>query len=444
MRTRSDPLLRFAVLRAFVWAAAAALGGAWTPALGLALAAVGSVEVGFALKRRIDPLRRQVIELAEREEGLQRGMPLDLDEASALVRRARERLDSIRGLAERERDELFTVLEASFEGILVLGRDDRVERLNDAARHLVGAEVEPVGRPLEEVVRHHELRRFVDLLAEGRRPDPIRIDLPDGSRTRSLEVSGGLSGAGDGRRTVIALRDLTALQHLERVRSDFVANVTHEMRSPLASILGYAETLRDLSDASPEERDGFVDRILRNARRLEDIIRDLIQLSRLEQAAAAELAEVDVGELVREVASAFEDTAGAKKIALEVDVGRLPRVLQLDRDLVRQVLVNLVENAVKYTPEGGRVQVGGRLEGGELHLSVRDTGPGISREHQERIFERFYRVDTARSRALGGTGLGLAIAKHSAALHGGSVRLESELGRGSLFELVIPARDLAR
>jgi two-component system phosphate regulon sensor histidine kinase PhoR len=315
--------------------------------------------------------------------------------------------------------------------------------------------VEPLGRALHEVARSAELLAFAEALRRGEEPAQRRIELHAAAPasaaggTRSIGVSGDVvRGTSLRGRAVVVLHDLTEQRRLERVRTDFVANVTHELRSPLTSILGYAETLADDPSLSAEARE-HLERVLRNAHRLDDIIRDLIELSRLEHANAPEAQPTDVRALVRGTVDSARDRAEEKGLALEVAVDALPPRLLVDSGLVHQALANLIDNAVKYTPPGGRVRVAGRMIAGRggpedrgdrvgaetLELAVSDTGPGIPREHLARIFERFYRVDTARSRALGGTGLGLAIVKHAAALHGGRVRVESELGAGTTFRL---------
>jgi two-component system phosphate regulon sensor histidine kinase PhoR len=382
-------------------------------------------------------LRRRVVELGAR----QTAEPLGLEELERSVAETHEEIQRSERKAELDRDDLVGVLEATSDGILVLGHHLRVELVNDAARRMLAAGIEPLGRVLHEVARQSELIAFAEALRRGEEPAPRRIEVATGGGTRAVGVSGAVvQGANLRGRAVVVLHDLTEQRRLERVRTDFVANVTHEMRSPLASILGYAETLAGDGELSPESAD-HLQRILRNAQRLDDIIRDLIELSRLEHATAPEAQPTDVRALVADAVDSARDGAEAKRIALEVAVDDLPPRLLVDPGLVHQALANLIDNAVKYTPEGGRVRVSGRMLDSapsgarRLELSVADTGPGIAREHVARIFERFYRVDTARSRALGGTGLGLSIVKHAAALHGGRVRVESTPGEGATFRL---------
>ncbi|MEM7306387.1 MAG: ATP-binding protein [Planctomycetota bacterium] len=411
------------------------------PGYAVAGAALAAIALARGLTAEIRPLRERVLALG----GSDAGEQADLRALARSVDETREQIERSERKAELEREELLGVLEATSEGILVLGRNTRVELLNDAARRMLSPPVEPLGRSLPEVARHPDVIAFGEALCRGESPAPARVEMAYPGGPRSVHLSGALvQGTRARGRAVVVLHDLTDMRHLEQVRTDFVANVTHEMRSPLSSILGYAETLADDRDAVSSEGRDHVERIVRNARRLDDIIRDLIELSRLEHATAPEAEPTNVEELVRGAVEAIQDRADEKRIDVRIEVADLPPRLQVDPGLLHQALSNLLDNAVKYTPEGGRVRVSGATrEGGpgdaaQLTLAVEDSGPGIPPEHVTRIFERFYRVDTARSRAIGGTGLGLAIVKHAAALHGGQVRVDSSPGDGTTFYLELP------
>jgi len=444
----TDPFGRAVLVRVGLVAVAVALCARLGPWVSLGVGLIGAALVASDLVHRLGRLRRRVVQLSDeaaRDQLVEAGGPdASLRGLATRVELARESLAQARRKAEHERDDVLGILEATSEGILVLGHQHRIEMLNDAARVLLQPTVDPLGRSLPEVVRSTQLLQFADELRRGGGAARRTIELPVGTERRPVSVSGALvRGDRPRRRAVVVLNDLFEVARLESVRTDFVANVTHEMRSPLASILGYAETLEDDASATPEMRD-FLVRILRNARRLDDIIRDLIELSRLEHATAPQLERTDVAELLGELARDVEDAVRDKELSLEVRTGDLPPRMLLDADLLRQALANLLDNAVKYTPTGGAVTLSARLDsqpppgsGRELVLAVADTGPGIPPDHQARIFERFYRVDTARSRSLGGTGLGLAIVKHAAALHGARVDLESD-AEGSRFSLAIP------
>jgi two-component system phosphate regulon sensor histidine kinase PhoR len=230
--------------------------------------------------------------------------------------------------------------------------------------------------------------------------------------------------------SVVVLHDLTRLRRLETVRRDFVANVSHELKTPLTAISGYAETL--LTDQpEPEVARQFLDTILANARRMQRLVDDQLDLSRIESGGwQPALEPVDVDSVAREAwRHALPPTGGSPVFTVSID--EPVRVVDVDPDALRQVFRNLFENAIRHTPAGGAITVTGKAEGDMVHLAVSDTGMGIPSEHLPRIFERFYRVDPGRSRAQGGTGLGLAIVKHLIEGHGGRVSATSELGQGT-------------
>ena len=446
-----DPFRRTVLLRGVAVVVATVLASSFgtTAAVlaGLAVTIWSTWEVG----RRADPLRRSVLRLAlESDRAAELDLEAGLLKMAATVSRARTLLDDARRRAERERDDVRGILEAATDAILVIGAESKVQLINDAGRLLLKPAGDPLGQPLSHLIENRQVLAFASQLRDGDDPAPVRLQLGDDEDARFLRLTGAVIRSSPQRqRVVLVLHDLTGLEYLQQVRTDFVANVTHEMRSPLASILGYAETLSDTPGLTDEEVEDALRRILRNARRLDDIIRDLIELSRLEHTTRPETTPTDVAALVHGCVQSFQDLAKEKGVQLEEEVSSVQGLLALDSGLVHQALTNLVENGIKYTPEGGTVRVTGRFvdhapataDGTPvrtLELSVADTGPGIPAEHHGRIFERFYRVDTARSRALGGTGLGLAIVKHAAVVHGGSVQLESEPGEGTVFRLLLP------
>jgi len=434
---RHDPLRRRTGLIAFLVVAGAVLVGQVNLALGLLTALAASLLLGWLLSRSLEPLRRRVATLS----GLDIGAPTPVEMAD-LIERAAQRDDERRDVLRVERDDLVDVLRATANGILLLDGEDRVLLVNDAARRLLASTADPLGRRLPEVTRNVDVLQLVASVRAGGGTEPRRIEVQAGERLRSLRVwVARLEGRTIDQRVVVVLDDISDVQHLERVRTDFVANVTHEMRSPLSAIVGFAETLAEESERFTDLGRRALNRILANSQRLGAILDDLVRLSRLEHAGSTQRALVDLPALVERVAAPFRDLCADKHqtfvLSIAPDVGAVP----IDESLVAQALSNLLDNAVKYTPEGGRVAVDVAIEGETLRMDVSDDGPGIPREHQQRIFERFYRVDSARSRAVGGTGLGLSIVKHAAALHGGQVVLDSEPGRGTRFSLEIPLEE---
>jgi two-component system phosphate regulon sensor histidine kinase PhoR len=339
--------------------------------------------------------------------------------------------------AEVERDQLRIILERMSEGVLVVGPDGRALLANPAFRRLFSLEGSVVGRPPLEISRLPQLARTLEATLAGGRPETAEIDLEMPIR-RNLSLASASLGEGAG--AVVVARDTTAFAQLARVRRDFVANVSHELKTPLAAIRGYAETLRDGALAEGATARRFTERIVAQCRRLQALLDDLLTLSRLEslEGAALPLAPLDLAAIAQRAAELVAEPAREKGVAVAVTLGEGRSVLGHPASLER-LTVNLLENAVKYNRPGGQVRVTVEGAGGEVLLSVADTGLGIPPEALPRIFERFYRVDKGRAREEGGTGLGLAIVKHIAQLHGGRVEVESEERKGSTFRVYLPA-----
>jgi two-component system phosphate regulon sensor histidine kinase PhoR len=334
------------------------------------------------------------------------------------------------------------VLGSMIEGVLAVDASRRVVSLNRAAGEVLG--VDPagaLGRPVQEVVRNADLRRFA--LEALQRGGPVEDDIVlRAARDRVLRVRGmplrDPSGAGG---AVVVVEDITDIRRLENVRRDFVANVSHELKTPVASIKGFVETLLDGRAEDPADRERFLAIVARQADRLGAIIDDLLALSRIEQAEEAgnlPTAPVRVADLLGTVMLECRPRAEGRSIVLEAECPSDLRA-QVNAPLLEQALINLVDNAIKYSDPGRPVRISGGARDGGLELAVRDEGAGIEPEHLPRLFERFYRVDKGRSRKLGGTGLGLAIVKHIAQAHGGSVTVESMPGQGSTFRILLPA-----
>jgi two-component system phosphate regulon sensor histidine kinase PhoR len=236
---------------------------------------------------------------------------------------------------------------------------------------------------------------------------------------------------------VAVLRDQTETERVEKTRRDFIANVSHELRTPLTSIQGYTETLLDGSQENNHSRD-FLEVIRKNAMRMSRLTEDLLTLARVESGEQRfDIQPVTPGELLQEAVQNFREGARAHEVDLQVENTATVQV-SADREAIHQVFSNLIDNAIKYGASGGRIVLGARPARGGVEFYVQDFGPGIPSEHLGRLFERFYRVDKARSRESGGTGLGLAIAKHIVLAHEGTIRAESELGRGSVFLFTLP------
>jgi two-component system phosphate regulon sensor histidine kinase PhoR len=258
--------------------------------------------------------------------------------------------------------------------------------------------------------------------------------------SRSILVS--ITAAGTDGGMVVFARDVTEDRRYDALRREFVANVSHELRTPLSLAQGYVETLIDGACRDPEKAPEFLGMVDRNLKRLGAIVADLLQLSRLEDTAAAPRVDrFDGREFVSRIHSQFMALADRKRQKLELAVDESLGTLDADPELLERAVANLVDNAIKYTQESGTITIRGATRDGECVFSVRDDGPGIPEAAQPRIFERFYRVDKSRSRELGGTGLGLAIVKHIAQLHGGSITVDSSPGQGSVFTLRLPLKN---
>jgi two-component system phosphate regulon sensor histidine kinase PhoR len=296
-----------------------------------------------------------------------------------------------------------------------------------------------VGHHYVEVIRQREVGEVVqDVLRTGER-HAVEVELRHLRRVFALTAVPFPGAEGTPHGAVLTFHDVTERRRLERVRRDFIANASHELRTPLTSIRGFVEALEDGALAEPRTGERFLGKIRTHADRMAALVEDLLELSRLESGERPpQWEEVPPVEIVADVVASFSGMAERKSIGLVGRDGSAPAVVT-DAERLRRILENLVDNAIKYTPSGGRVEVATRPEhdGGSV-VEVSDDGPGIAPEHLPRIFERFYRVDKARSRELGGTGLGLAIVKHLAEGMGARVAVESAVGRGTRFSIVLP------
>ncbi|MFO8074104.1 MAG: ATP-binding protein [Polyangia bacterium] len=335
----------------------------------------------------------------------------------------------------RERDRFEAVLEGMSEAVLALDRDGRVTLINHAGLELLGFDQRPEGRTLLETVRAPEMHELVSGLKPGEAAT-AEFDLP-GSRGEAKRVLARTVRRMSGEYTVVLL-DVTDLRRLENVRREFVANVSHELRTPVSIIRANAETLLD--GAMQDEKVGrrFLESVVNNAERLSGLISDLLDLSRIESGKYDfQIEGLDVESLLRRAKKSRQERAQRRGIAIEVEPANGLCALA-DARAVDQVLLNLVDNAVKYIDEGGRIVLRGLERGETVRFEVEDDGPGIEEVHCSRLFERFYRVDTGRSREMGGTGLGLAIVKHLVGAQGGEAGMRPAEARGSIFWFDLP------
>jgi two-component system phosphate regulon sensor histidine kinase PhoR len=332
-----------------------------------------------------------------------------------------------------ERDLFTGIMSSMNEGVLVVGSDRRIVLTNPALRAMLLIGPDAIGKSVLQVVRNGDLNQLLEQAARGN-AEEVELDLTGLVHRRVLVRAVKLPDSQAGVLAVFV--DVTELRRLESIRRDFVANASHELRSPLTSVRAAAETLRSVDD-DPEAADRFIDVIERNAERLANLIDDLLELSRIEsRELRLEMEPLDLAGIAERIFAQHAHRAQLKKIALKSDLANVAHV-RADRRALEHILGNLVDNAIKYCPEGAQVRLSAKSEASLVRVCVTDTGAGIPPEHLSRIFERFYRVDAGRSRELGGTGLGLSIVKHLVEALGGAVSVESRVGAGSTFSFTL-------
>lgn len=358
--------------------------------------------------------------------------------AAAVQHMQANRADRHDQLQEKS-DLLTTVLGNMLEGVVAVGRDGTVLLANAASGRMLGFPAATAsGRVLLELTRSRPLRDAIQRSLQTGQAVNQEIESP-GSTRRTLAIRVAPLAPNPRPGVMVVIHDVTELRRLENLRREFVANVSHELKTPLASVKAYAETLRLGAIEDKEHRLDFVARIEEQAERLHELIVDMLHLARVEAGREAfEIVPLSLREFVEECLHHYQPAAESKEMALKVEENLPELVVMSDEEGLRTILNNLVDNALKYTPKGGRVTVSWTRKNHFVELAVSDTGIGIAEREQARVFERFYRVDKARSRELGGTGLGLAIVKHLAQAFGGDVGIRSRLGVGSTFFVQLP------
>jgi signal transduction histidine kinase len=400
--------------------------------LGAAAAAAIAAILSWGFSRRV---ARPLLRLSDAAQAIARGEHPAVDtrgrdevgELARALRTVDENLSARLWMLQQERSRTEALIASMVEGVLACDASGAVLSANPAARRLLAIDPDRPVPPARELFRPRAASDAVEVTMAGGTVDGREVEIGE----RQILLSGrALPGGG----AVFVLHDITALKRLETVRRDFVANVSHELKTPLTVVRGYAETLAT-GDPPPDTRARFLNAILDNARRMQRLIDDLLDLSRIESRAWAPQPEaVSLEPLARDVWRLVGGPA-----ALEVAVAPDAATVSADAEAVRQILGNILENAQRYTTAGGRVTVRAARSGPMVKVEISDTGAGIPGEHLPRIFERFYRVDPHRSREAGGTGLGLAIVKHLVEAHGGRVEADSRLGAGTTVRFTLPA-----
>ena len=394
------------------------------------------------VRRRTGPLRLLTDATSRLARGdLDHRMPTGrVQETRELAQALNAMAASVKGIVtelSEERDKLSTILATMTDGVALLDHEGRTTLANPAARQFLGLPSgSEVGQRFIEAVRDHELSELVSRSRQTRSPQTLELLL---ARQRRFFNVIATPLTLQGRESVLlVLHDLTQLRRVETTRREFVANVSHELRTPLASIRASAETLQDGAMEDPAAARQFLGRITHNVERMSALVRDLLDLSRLESGEVnLNLSPVDVRRAISEVVETYREQAQAKGVSLTMDGGDGVVEAAADEGRLQQVLSNLVENAVKFTPSGGEVQVEVEHQGRWLEVRVADRGIGVASEDMPHVFERFYKAD--RSQNQGGTGLGLAIAKHIVESHGGRIWVNSREGGGSIFGFTILA-----
>jgi len=343
---------------------------------------------------------------------------------------------------DRQRNELEAVLSSMEEGVIAIDKEEHILSINRAAAGIFALKPEEYqGRLIQEAIRNNELQRFIkSALSEDKSIAGDITLYQNGERVLNARTTP-LRGVDDNDIGIlVVLNDVTQLRKLETVRRDFVANVSHELKTPVTAIKGFVETLLQGSVEAPEEADRFLRIIEKHTDRLTAIIEDLLKLSRIEQEDEVNsiyLEKGSVNEVIQSAIQVCRQKADEKNVQIHV---LCPQDITVNRDahLLEQAVVNLLDNAIAYSKQGGAVNVDVQSTESELLISVEDSGIGIAKEHLSRLFERFYRVDSARSRKLGGTGLGLSIVKHIVQAHSGHVTVKSTPGKGSVFTIYLP------
>jgi two-component system phosphate regulon sensor histidine kinase PhoR len=359
--------------------------------------------------------------------------------ASAMNHMAEEMNRRVRDIT-LQKDRLQAILSGMMEGVMVVDERQRIVLMNPALQRFFFLSSSPEGLSLMEVLRNARIHEMVEK-AMSRRGQVVGEEIAfPGPPPRTFRVSAvTTSPEGSSRNVVCVFSDITELRRLETIRRDFVANVSHELKTPLSSIKGYAETLLDGALEDQEHARGFVETIQRQADHLTKLINDLLDLARIEsEKMELKLAPIRLQEIIPELMETLRPIWESKGLKVELESPpSLPLVLA-DQGALRQILSNLLDNAIKFTPKGGRIAVRSSIQPDHLRIEVKDSGVGILSSDLPRIFERFYRADASRPRSPESTGLGLAIVKHLVLAQGGQVWAESQVGRGSTFYFTLP------
>lgn len=408
------------------------------------VALLGALLIAYSVAGRMGHRVRAIAGIAHRyRQGDLTPPRLDYgdDELGVVARALDDSVQELGGrLAElaRDRGRMASILAGMIEGVIVIDAQGRLQLVNGAAQQMLKLDDAPIGRHYLETIRHPTIADMLTAALSDRTPDSAEL-APPREPTRTLIVRAAPTTAGQAHGAVMVLHDITELKRADRIRRDFVANVSHELRTPLTAIRGYVEALSE-GDADENERDKFLEIIMRHTLRMERLVKDLLRLARLDAGQETlEMVPCDVRALVQSVITDMSALFEARRQRLEVSVSSGAEHVRADQAKLHDVLRNLLANASSYAPEGTSIGVVAERAGDRILLTVQDEGPGIPEADLTRVFERFYRVDKSRARDPGGTGLGLAIVKHLVELHGGNVTVTNRQPSGARFTIDLKA-----
>ncbi len=410
--------------------------------------AVCAAVISLGISRKISRPVEQMTEVAKHFASGKLDMRLSIPSATELAELAKALNEMARQLNARidtiteERGQIQAILSSMIEGVLAVDSAGYIVSINKAAADLLNVDaIKSCGRSVEEIIRNPQLQRYIKNTLENKQSAGTDcFVLNEGGRFLQLYGSGLVDNKDNRSGAVLVLHDITRTRQLEEVRRDFVANVSHELKTPITSIKGFVETLQEGALDKPEESKRFLEIIAKHADRLNAIVDDLLSLSRLEEDSEQRRISFEKTSIRPTLVSAIELSkvkAEEKHITVELLCDK-EITAKINSALIEQVVLNLIDNAIKYSQDNSKIQVSTQKTENEVFIKVSDQGCGIEKEHLDRIFERFYVVDKGRSRKLGGTGLGLAIVKHIAQVHNGYVTVESTLGKGSTFIVHLP------
>ncbi|MFI5322626.1 MAG: two-component system histidine kinase PnpS [Thermodesulfobacteriota bacterium] len=417
--------------------------------LGAALT-IAALLLSLALSKTITQSLRGIMNVADElaKGNLNVSIPVsdrknEISTISSALNRMAQKLNELFKQLSKEKNQVEAVLSAMSEGVMVVSHEGSVITTNNALKKMFKLKEDPTRKQYWEILRNRELTKLVESVLKNCRPESREIFYlyPD----EKYYLVNVIPLDSPDEELIVVMFDITDFKRLEKIKADFIANVSHELRTPLTAIKGYTETLEEEAYETPDEQKHFLGIIKRHTDRLINIVSDLLVLSEVESRDALskenssnDLEEININEVIKSSLETLRSKAAEKELEVSFDTNNDVYKVKANRFLLEQMYINLIDNAVKYTPENGKISIKVSNSYSQVLTEIADTGIGIPKEHLPRIFERFYRVDKTRSRNLGGTGLGLSIVKHIVIMHGGEIEVQSEEGMGSKFSISIP------